>query len=126
MATTHAKRDRCSVSNYDEIRCKHIVANFALDFKAQGLKGRVDLSMDAVSQASQIVLDTSFLQIHNVTRDGKSLHWTLEDRQEPYGSPLKIQLDNALNIGEKITVSVGKFALCLPLLTTTGRCGDHE
>lgn len=109
MASTHStrKRDTCTLSNYDEFRCTHIVADFALDFKKKGLRGRVDLSLDVLKDSREIVLDTSFLSIQNV-RLGSSASpkWTLGDRIEPYGSPLKIQLEEGHTVGSTVALSV--------------------
>jgi leukotriene-A4 hydrolase len=56
----------------------------------------------------------SFLDIKDITIDGKSAKWELNDRIEPYGSPLNVYLGQEYAKGKEIEIEVS--------LSTTGQC----
>jgi leukotriene-A4 hydrolase len=96
MASTTAKkhRDPCTVSNYHQFLAKHITTNFTLDFKTKRLAGDVIISFDRLDEKStEIVLDTSFVDVKSVHVGGEEVKWQLKPRVEPYGSPLVIEVN---------------------------------
>ena len=95
MATINMPRDPNTLSNYNNWRTKHTVAEFTIDFKKQRLTGSVELQLESTTdkESEEIILDTSFLDISAISIDGKKTSdWTVKDRFEPYGSPLSIKV----------------------------------
>lgn len=102
MAST--KRDPTTISNYDKWLNRHITANLDVDFNNKRFAGSIDYKFDSVSEADEIVLDTSYVDIKDVKVNGSSAKWELLPRSEPFGSPLKIQVGS--NAGKSIDVTV--------------------
>jgi leukotriene-A4 hydrolase len=95
MATINMPRDPNTLSNYNNWRTKHTVAEFTIDFKKQRLTGSVELQLESTTdkESEEIILDTSFLDISAISIDGKKTSdWTVKDRFEPYGSPLSVKV----------------------------------
>ncbi|TVY90405.1 Leukotriene A-4 hydrolase-like protein [Lachnellula willkommii] len=86
-------RDSNTLSNYNSWKTKHTIADLAIDFKKQQLTGTVTLQLESITdkESQEIILDTSFLDVQNVSLDGGKSTWQLKDRSEPYGSPLSVQ-----------------------------------
>lgn len=109
----HNVRDPNTLSNYNEFSTIHTTANFTIDFKKKNLIGNVLLKLKPVARTErrELVLDTSYLDIHDVQVDGRSSKWDLLPRSEPYGSALKISLDRAVEdtASFEIDVSGGIF-----------------
>lgn len=103
------KRDPNTLSNYDKFITTHLQANLNIDFTKRLLAGNVALSLKSASDASsnEIILDTSYLDIEDVKINQKSCDWELHSRIEPFGSPLRIKLDEAVDHGEALDVDVG-------------------
>jgi leukotriene-A4 hydrolase len=95
MATINMPRDPNTLSNYNNWRTKHTIADFTIDFKKQRLTGSVELQLESTTdkESEEIILDTSFLDISSISINGKKTSdWTVKDRFEPYGSPLSIKV----------------------------------
>ena len=105
---TGAKRDSNTLSNYDVFRTRHIRAAFNIDFSKRILKGGVILRLEAVQKGNEVVLDTSHLDLSNVTVDGDPAEWHVEPRSEPLGSALKVKLGREIDLGEIVHVAVSK------------------
>ncbi|KAH7420162.1 leukotriene A-4 hydrolase-like protein [Cadophora sp. MPI-SDFR-AT-0126] len=120
MATTTSitmPRDPTTVSNYNNWKTKHTIADFAIDFKKQRLTGTVTLFLESITEkeSEEIILDTSYLDISEVTVNGsKTKDWKLADRSEPYGSPLSIKTPGGASKGSTVEVSIA--------LATTEKC----
>jgi leukotriene-A4 hydrolase len=67
MATTtiNMPRDPNTLSNYNNWKTKHTIAELAIDFKKQRLTGTVTLQLESITEkeSEEIVLDTSFLDV---------------------------------------------------------------
>ena len=101
------KRDPNTLSNYHVFRTRHIHAAFSIDFSKSVLKGGVRLSLEAVGKEDDdIVLDTSHLDLSNVTVNGSPAEWKVEPRSEPLGSALKIKVGKGVDLGQVLDVSV--------------------
>ncbi|KAI5299195.1 hypothetical protein KEM56_003448 [Ascosphaera pollenicola] len=109
-----ATRDPSSLANYNHFRVSHTTANLSILFDSQQLAGNVVHSLLYLQPAAEIVLDSSYLNIKAVSVDGKTAHWTLAPRQEPFGSPLKITLPAAVEQGKSVEVDIA--------LETTDKC----
>ncbi|KAG4410498.1 hypothetical protein IFR04_016367 [Cadophora malorum] len=110
-------RDPTTVSNYNNWKTKHTIADFSIDFKKQRLTGTVTLFLESITEkeSEEIILDTSYLDISDVTFNGsKTKDWKLADRSEPYGSPLSIKAPGGASKGSTVEVSIS--------LATTEKC----
>lgn len=101
-------RDPNTLSNYNEFRTIHTTANFTIDFERKILNGNVLLKIKPVNRTRrrEVILDTSYLDIHHVQVDGQTSKWDLLSRSEPYGSALKISLDKVVEDKESFEIDV--------------------
>lgn len=116
-STIQRPRDPNTLSNYVSWKTKHTIASFDVDFKAQKLTGNVvlQLASETNSESEEILLDTSFLDIHSVSLNGNSsAEWKLIDRMEPFGSPLSIKVPGGAPLGSIVSVDIG--------VSTTDKC----
>ncbi|OKL60722.1 Leukotriene A-4 hydrolase-like protein [Talaromyces atroroseus] len=99
-------RDPNTLSNYTAWRSRHVTANLEIDFANKRLAGNVvhQLVSKTKAETREIILDTSFLDILGVKVNGKTAPWELLPRFEPFGSALKIQLENGVD--EQVAVDV--------------------
>ena len=58
-------RDPNTLSNYNNWKTKHTIAELAIDFKKQRLTGTVTLQLESITEkeSEEIILDTSFLDV---------------------------------------------------------------
>jgi leukotriene-A4 hydrolase len=106
--TVNMPRDPNTLSNYNNWRTIHSKTTLEILFDEQKLKGNVVHTLKAITdgESDEILLDTSHLQVHDVKHAGKPLHWELLKRLEPYGSALKIKLDQKLGLDKTIDVQI--------------------
>lgn len=117
MATINMPRDPNTLSNYNNWKTKHTIANFTIDFKKQRLTGSVHLQLESLTdkESEEIVLDTSFLDVQDISVNGsKSKDWVVKDPFEPYGSPLSIKISGGAAKGSVVVVDIS--------LSTTDKC----
>ncbi|OOF92299.1 hypothetical protein ASPCADRAFT_152824 [Aspergillus carbonarius ITEM 5010] len=109
MATSiRSPRDPNTLSNYNSWICTHITANFDILFDQKRLVGSVihKLRSGTDGDSREIILDSNHVTIGGVTIDGKSSNWELLPPLEPYGSALKIKLDQGVKLNETIDVEI--------------------
>jgi leukotriene-A4 hydrolase len=108
MATINPPRDPNTVSNYNNWRSTHVTANFDILFDQKKLIGNVVHQFKSITDAEsrEIILDTSHLQIHSVKVDGQPSKWEFLPPLEPFGVPLKISLDQGVQLNGTIEVDV--------------------
>ncbi|KAL8799833.1 MAG: hypothetical protein Q9182_005582 [Xanthomendoza sp. 2 TL-2023] len=111
MATTaiNPPRDPNTLSNYNNFLTTHTVANFEIDFERKRLSGNVILKLLSISdsETKEILLDTSHLDIKEVTLKGQTLsNWQSLPRFEPYGSALKISIEKEAEKGQTLEVDI--------------------
>jgi leukotriene-A4 hydrolase len=106
--TTSPLRDPNTLSNYNDWRTTHTTADFHVLFDEQRLKGRVSLDLTSITDAetTEIILDSSHLNISEVKVNGQLSKWDLLPRLEPYGEALKIHLDEGVAHSQSISVSI--------------------
>jgi leukotriene-A4 hydrolase len=76
---------------------------------------QVNLVLESLTEESkEVVLDSSFVDITDVTVDGNKVKWKVAERIEPYGSPLTITLESAVPTGQTLAISIK--------LSTTEKC----
>jgi leukotriene-A4 hydrolase len=109
MATIiNPPRDPNTLSNYNNWLSTHITANFEILFDQKKLAGNVVHRLKSITdgQSRDILLDTSHLAIDGVKVDGKSSKWELLAPLEPFGTALRIQLDQGVKLHEVVEVDV--------------------
>lgn len=106
MAST--VRDPNTLSNYNHWRSTHITANFDIRFDEKRLAGNVVHRLKSVSDAlsREIILDTNHLDIGSVKVDGQPSKWELLSTVEPFGTPLKINLEQGVKRDGTVEVDV--------------------
>jgi leukotriene-A4 hydrolase len=117
MASVSTPRDPTTVSNYNNWKTKHTIADFAIDFKKQRLVGSVTLQLESITdkESEEIILDTSYLDITDISVNGTtSKDWKVADRSEPYGSPLSVKIPGGAAKGSVVDVKIA--------LSTTDKC----
>ena len=109
-----SRRDPSTLSNYDCFRITHTVTRFSIDFDQKVLDGNVVLSVQSANDTGDkcIVLDTSYLDVQHVKVDQVSCKWDLQTRSEPLGSPLIINLERAIDVGETLEIDVSRQHSC--------------
>ncbi|CAD6445551.1 58725890-8063-44e0-982e-43cedfd9ca4c [Sclerotinia trifoliorum] len=117
VSTIHMPRDPNTLSNYNNWRTKHTIADLAIDFKKQRVHGTVTLQLESITdkESEEIILDTSFVDVQNIAVDGsKTEEWTLKERTEPYGSPLYVKIPGGAAKGTIIALDI--------TISTTDKC----
>ncbi|KJR89161.1 leukotriene-A4 hydrolase [Sporothrix schenckii 1099-18] len=119
------KRDANTASNYHVWRNNHTTATLKIDFDAQVLRGHVvqDFSRQPATDgedASEIILDTSSVDVKAVSVDGKAAPFEVKPRAGPLGEPLHIRLPAALASAPagttvRVRIDVSTTAACTAL-----------
>ncbi|TVY64272.1 Leukotriene A-4 hydrolase-like protein [Lachnellula suecica] len=109
-------RDPNTLSNYNNWKTKHTVADLAIDFKNQKLTGTATLQLESITEkeSEEIILDTSFLDVQSISLNGSKSTWEVKDRSEPYGSPLIVQVPGGAAKGTIVSLDI--------TLSTTDKC----
>ncbi|KAI9647916.1 Leucyl aminopeptidase yscIV [Ciborinia camelliae] len=116
MSTT-LPRDPNTLSNYNNWRTKHTIADLAIDFNKQRVHGTVTLHLESITdkESEEIILDSSFVDVQNVAVDGnQTAEWTLKERTEPFGSPLSVKIPGGAAKGTIVALDIK--------LSTTDKC----
>ena len=66
-ASTRTRRDPSTQANYENFRTQHLRTDFAIDFGQKRLSGEVRLTLQVLQSSDEVVLDTSFLDLHKVS-----------------------------------------------------------
>lgn len=64
-------RDLSTLSNYQDIRTDNIDLDWSIDWDKKTIGGTATLKLEAIKDVDEVVLDTSYLDIKDVTVDGK-------------------------------------------------------
>ncbi len=109
-------RDPNTLSNYDQWRTKHTTANFKVDFGAKCLRGSVVLELESQTDraSTEIVLDSSFVDVSSIKVNSTPSEWEVKDRTGPSGSPVHVQVPDGAAKGEVVKVEIE--------LATTDKC----
>lgn len=109
MAVVTNPRDPNTLSNYNNWRSTHITANFDILFDQKKLVGNVIHQFKSTTNAEsrEIILDTSHLDIGAVKVDGQPSKWEVLSPFEPFGTPLKINLEKGVKLNGTVEVDVG-------------------
>ena len=101
-------RDPNTLSNYNHFLTTHTAVNFNINFEKKSITGNVALTLKSITEAAakEILLDTSFLNVTDVVLDGKPPRWELLPRFEPYGSALKIIVEDGVPNGKSVQLEM--------------------
>ncbi|GIC84933.1 bifunctional aminopeptidase/epoxide hydrolase [Aspergillus udagawae] len=107
-AVVNPPRDPNTLSNYNNWVSTHITANFDILFDQRKLAGNVVHLFRSTThgESNHIILDTNHLDIGGVKVNGQPSEWEFLPRLEPYGTPLKIKLDQGVKLNEIIEVDI--------------------
>ncbi|SCU88509.1 LADA_0E10572g1_1 [Lachancea dasiensis] len=114
--------DYSTLSNYQSFKVEHSKLDWKVSFDIKTISGEVQYDLRSLKQESQICLDTSFLEVHEVLINGIATAFQLDTRKEPLGSRLVVASSQPLPESFKLTC---KFS-------TTERCtalqwlGEHQ
>ncbi|PKX98583.1 bifunctional aminopeptidase/epoxide hydrolase [Aspergillus novofumigatus IBT 16806] len=108
VQTRWTVRDPNTLSNYNNWVSTHITANFDILFDQRKLAGNVIHQFRSTThgESNHIILDTNNLDIGGVKVNGQPSQWEFLPRLEPYGTPLKITLDQGVKLNETIEVDI--------------------
>lgn len=111
MASTvkiNTPRDPNTLSNYNNFRTTGTAVDIEILFSSQILKGKVSHKLQSMTDAAtkEILLDSSHVLVKSVEVEGKKHQFELLPRLEPYGSALKILLDQGVADRHQIGVSI--------------------
>jgi leukotriene-A4 hydrolase len=109
-------RDPNTLSNYDQWRTKHTTANFKVDFSAKCLRGSVVIELESQTDkaSSEIILDSSYVDVSAIRLNSASSQWEVKDRAGPNGSPVHVAVPNGAAKGELVKLEID--------LATTDKC----
>lgn len=109
MATIiNTPRDPNTLSNYNNWRTTHTTTTFDVLFDKEKLVGNVVHKLKSITDAEtkEIILDSSYVHVEDVKVNDQKIEWELLPRMEPYGSPLKIKLNEGVARDQTIEVSI--------------------
>ncbi|KAL4962657.1 bifunctional aminopeptidase/epoxide hydrolase [Aspergillus stella-maris] len=109
MATLiNPPRDPNTLSNYNNWICTHSTANFEILFEQKKLVGNVIHKLQSITNAEtkDIILDSSHVDVGQVQVAGSPVEWELLPALGPYGTALKIKLENPVKFDEIIDVDI--------------------
>lgn len=115
------QRDSCTNSNYYNFHVNHTDLNLDVSFDKKSLSGCVSYTLTRKVDCDSLVLDTSYLSINGVKVNDETVDYTLQNRQEPYGSPLIIPLHHTDDI--IVTIDYSTTDKCTALQFIQGDTG---
>ncbi|HEX6083012.1 MAG TPA: M1 family aminopeptidase/hydrolase [Thermoanaerobaculia bacterium] len=90
-----APRDAFSSANVRDVTTRHLALDLSVDFEARLLSGTATLTLENLTGATQLILDTYRLDIQSVTLDGATpAVWSL-GTADGWGRPLTIAIQPA-------------------------------
>ncbi|KAI8099339.1 peptidase family M1-domain-containing protein [Halteromyces radiatus] len=109
------KTDPSSLSNLTEITTTHLHLNWDISFDKKIIQGYVVLDLKTlVDNVSKVVLDTSYLDIHNVEYNNSLIQFSLAERRKALGSALTINLPDVLRANTAFQLKI--------MYATTEKC----
>ncbi|KAK4509405.1 54S ribosomal protein img2, mitochondrial [Mucor velutinosus] len=100
--------DPSSLANLSEVLTQHVHFDWTISFIEKKIYGHVLLDLiTLVPNVSKVVLDTSYLDLKDVSLNGKSLKYTVAERHLSLGSALTIELPETLaQVGTKFQIKI--------------------
>lgn len=87
-----AAEDLHSFARPELARVRHVTLDLTADFAGRRLHGTATLRVDRMPGATEVVLDTRDLSIHEVRSASGALRWRLGEEVEFLGRPLHVEL----------------------------------
>lgn len=106
------EHDPSTLSNYHHFEMIDTDLNFDVDFDSQCITGDICLHVKVTRDCSAIVLDTSYLTIHDVKVNGTSKSFTLKERVPALGSALEIPCDCSIDLELSISIRFETTSQC--------------
>ena len=109
-------RDPNTQSNYDAWRTRHTTADFTVDFAAKCLRGSVVIELESQTDraSTEIILDSSFVDVADITLNSAPSNWEVKDRTGPSGSPVHVAVPEGAGKGDVVKLGIQ--------LATTDKC----
>jgi len=101
-------REPTSLSNFQDAQAVHVSLALRVDFDTKVLSGTATLSVVARKEGvSELVLDTSAIQIDAVRIDGDAVDFQFGEKHAAFGTPLQVSLpSNVRGKGKEFDVEV--------------------
>lgn len=101
-------RDPNTLSNYNNFVTTKTTTNLEIKFDKKTISGKVILGLTSITDAAsqELLLDTSHLIVKDNRLNSETVRWDLLPRFEPYGSLLRIHLQQGILKGGHVEVSV--------------------
>lgn len=98
--------DEHTLANIAQVRTTHLHLDWHVDWHKKLISGSVEHKIQVLENATEnVILDTSFLDIGDVTVDGEKVQIKLGARQGSLGSPLTIPVGKRKK-DEEVTIKV--------------------
>lgn len=85
--------DPCTNSNYSKFKVIHTDLTLTVSFESKTLDGTVVYDLKNLDNASEVILDTSALNIKSTKVNGKEVSFELKPVTPIYGAPLRIPIN---------------------------------
>ena len=104
----HPPRDPNTLSTYTNFHTTHTQASCTIDFNQQLVGTLVTLTLKSITEAAttEVILDTSRLEVLDVKINGKGAKFELLPELKPYGRGLKVLLGEPVANGEAVDVEI--------------------
>lgn len=109
--------DPCTLSNYQSFDVKLTELDLTVSFDSKIVFGSVTYHL--TGSASEVVLDTSFLDVKLASVNGQPAEFSLASRIEPYGSPLTVKLPQETSL--EVVISFSTTQKCTALQFIEGK-----
>lgn len=86
--------DPSTLSNYQHFDVKHTSLSMYVDWENKKVNGLVNYQLNCKDTTTKVVLDSSFIDVHNVKINNEEARFFVGDRVEPLGSALTITSEN--------------------------------
>jgi len=106
-------RDIHSYANVNELKPESLHIDWTIDWDNKRILGSVTHHLQALTEVSRAIFDTSFLAVHSVLVDGQEASYRLNGRHGPLGEPLEVDI-GARKAGERVDVKIN--------YATTSKC----
>ncbi|KAJ3410980.1 Leukotriene A-4 hydrolase [Chytridiales sp. JEL 0842] len=99
--------DPNSFANVHEIKTTHLHLDLKTNFVQKIISGSVLTTATVVAdKVTELVLDTSFVNVKAASMDGKALNFKLGETSSMYGTPLHISFPSPLSKGSIVNVKI--------------------
>ncbi|KAK6455637.1 leukotriene A-4 hydrolase 1 [Scheffersomyces xylosifermentans] len=115
--------DPCTNSNYSHFKVVHTDLTIGVSFTEKKLNGKVIYQLKNLTGTSELVLDTSYLDIASVTVNGSKVAFDLKPVIPVFGSPLSIPLDTKDDV--EVAIEFSTTDKCTAIQFIQGDTGPY-